>query len=178
MTDTPFLARKDCLESWCYPLATFPSYAELWKVLRLPQIGNVSTPSTSDYPTAELARPFRRTSFSTVQALAMEQSSGWNDPSGAKRNVLPMVRAPNSYLSSRLTLSSDPQVIYSTATVPFPDRLRDNLPLFNHSDHPGGYRRLSYLKVLVPGPKDNRMIIFYRIEGDRRKHPGGALCPP
>ena len=61
--------------------------------------------------------------------------------------------------------------MYSSAFVPINKNLRHTLPLFKHPDYAGGYSKLTYVKALIPGPKDNRLIGAYRVEGDRCTYP-------
>ena len=61
----------------------------------------------------------------------------------------------------------DPKVMYNSAFVPINEHLQRTLPLFEHPEYAGGFSKLAFIRALIPGPKDNRMVVGYRVEGDK-----------
>ena len=76
--------------------------------------------------------------------------------------------APIAIISGSHFCVPDPKLLYSTATIPIPERVRHKLPLYDHPAYAGGYDDLTFIKVLTCGRQDERGVMVYRIEGDRR----------
>ena len=63
--------------------------------------------------------------------------------------------------------SADAKLLYTSTTVPIPERVREKLPLYDHPEYPDSYKNLTHIKALNCGRQYNRGVLAYRIEGDK-----------
>ena len=96
----------------------------------------------------------------------IEQAKGanWEQP---KKSLYGMLLYLFFLLQTFERSLPDPKLLYTTAILPIPERVRHKLPLYDHPDYEGGYDKLTYIKVLTCGRRDDRGLMVYRVEGDR-----------